>query len=215
MATPSMQSIPPTILSDGRCWRDMISRLERRYREMDRAYADVAGQYGFRCRGCEDNCCLTRFHHHTLLEVLYLAEGWRTLAPAVRQTMVNRAITVETEVADAARHGNPIQRMCPLNQDGRCRLYHYRPMICRLHGIPHELRRPGGEVMRQPGCDAFFEQCRNRGQTAYIPFDRTPHYRNMALLEKELRAKTEYTARIKLTIAQILTIFAEPPHEID
>ena len=65
----------------------LLNRMETLFGEMNRAYETVAGQYGFQCNGCADNCCLTRFYHHTLLEYLYLMEGLRTLESGVRQTI--------------------------------------------------------------------------------------------------------------------------------
>jgi Fe-S-cluster containining protein len=102
-----------------------------------------------------------------------------------------------------------------LNHNGWCLVYTHRPMICRLHGIPHELYRPDGEILKSPGCDAFFDQCRQRGKNDYIPFDRTPFYRQMAMLEKELRLETGYHEKIKLTIAQMLGTITDRRYEID
>ena len=193
-----------------RC-RPLLDRLERLFEEMDNAYASIAGQYGFQCTGCTDNCCLTRFYHHTLIEYLHLMEGLHTLE-AVAQEKINTRVQVVCEQMSAADcSGEPMRIMCPLNSGGRCRLYAYRPMICRLHGIPHELQSPGGSISRMPGCDAFFDQCRSGGKSDYICFDRTPLYRRMALLEKEMRQETGYTDPIKLTVAEMLATFKRKP----
>jgi len=186
-----------------RC-RPLLERLAALFEKMDSAYASIAGQYGFRCTGCTDNCCLTRFHHHTLIEYLYLLEGMETLEMEIQEAIHSQVYTVCEQMAAADRKGESLRLMCPLNQGGRCVLYPHRPMICRLHGIPHELQRPDGSVTRLPGCDAFFDQCRNGGKTDYIRFDRTPLYRRMALLEQEVRQATGYAAPIKLTIAEML-----------
>ncbi len=197
-----------------RC-RPLLDRLAVLFGQMDGAYDTIAARYGFHCRGCADNCCLTRFHHHTLLEYLYLHEGMRTL-PAADRRMVDDAVqTAIEQTAAADRRGIPVRVMCPLNRDGRCRIYAYRPMICRLHGIPYELRRPDGRVSRQPGCDAFFDQCRSGGKRDYLPFDRTPFYRQMALLEQSLRQTTGFGRKIKLTIAEMLATMPQDRHEID
>ena len=37
------------------------------FEQMDRAYDAAARNSGFVCNGCRDNCCLTRFYHHTLV----------------------------------------------------------------------------------------------------------------------------------------------------
>lgn len=210
-----MNQIPKSLFSARHDYRQLFKRLEALLGEMESAYEAVAEQYGFRCNGCEDNCCLTRFHHHTLLEVLYLANGVENLSPGDRLRLTAQAAGVEQRAVESVRCGMSIRLMCPLNQDGRCQLYEYRPMICRLHGIPHELKRPDGNVSQHPGCDAFFDQCRKGGKSEYIRFDRTPFYRAMAILEKELRQETGYTEKIKLTIAQMLIAIMESCHEID
>ncbi len=210
-----MNLMPAPLLTTRNRYRPLLNRLATLFGGMDRAYAAVADQYGFRCNGCVDNCCLTRFHHHTFLEYLYLVEGVRVLEPDLRRTVQKQALTVYNEMAEADRRGEALRIMCPLNRDGRCMAYNHRPMICRLHGIPHELRRPGGKVVKNPGCDAFLNQCRDSGTTVYIRFDRTPYYRQMAMLETEFRRKTGYADKIKLTIAQMLMSTINGTYEID
>ncbi len=211
----TMQLTPALFSTTRDRYLPLLNRLEALFGDMDRTYARVADQYGFRCRGCADNCCLTRFYHHTLLEYLYLIEGMRALETDIRQAVRKQALAVCAKMADADSRGETLRIMCPLNRDGRCLAYAFRPMICRLHGIPHELHRPGGNIVKNPGCDAFFDQCRDSGTALYIRFDRTPFYRQMAMLEKELRRKTEYADKIKLTIAQMLVTITEKTYEID
>jgi Fe-S-cluster containining protein len=206
---------PETLLSIRRRCRPLLKRLGTLFGEMHRGYAAVAGQYGFQCNGCADNCCMTRFYHHTLLECLYLLEGLQTLDSDVRHAICEKALTVTARMEAADRQGKALRIMCPLNQNDRCTLYPYRPMICRLHGIPHELQRTGGNPIMNPGCDAFFHQCRQRGQTNYIRFDRTPFYRQMASLEQQLRRETGYPDKIKFTIAQMLVSITDNAYEID
>ena len=210
-----MNLMPTPFIAPRHRYRPLLDRLATLFGEMDRAYSDVADRYGFQCKGCADNCCMTRFHHHTLLEYLYLLEGVRAFDPDLRRSLLKQARTVAARMDAADRRGEPLRIMCPLNQDGRCMAYDRRPMICRLHGIPHELHRPGGPVIKNPGCDAFFDQCRDSGATAYIRFDRTPFYRQMAMLEKELRQETGYTQKIKFTIARMLVTLTDRAYEID
>ena len=193
----------------------LLKRLASLFGQMDAAYTAVAGQYGFQCHGCADNCCRTRFYHHTLIEYLYLMEGMNALDADAAREIHLRARQVCKKMADADRQGKTFFMMCPLNRDEQCILYSHRPMICRLHGIPHELRRADGSVVKMPGCDAFFSQCRDRGKTDYIRFDRTPLYRQIAMLERELRLATGVDEPIKLSVAQMLAIPTGEPCEID
>jgi hypothetical protein len=74
-------------------------------------------------------------------------------------------------------------------------------MICRMHGIPHELRRPGQPLQRSPGCGEFNRRC---GGITYHPFDRTPLYAALAQLESEFQQALGVRRRFKHTIAEML-----------
>jgi hypothetical protein len=181
-----------------------LIRLERLYAAMDRSYKNTADHYGFACSGCEDNCCLTLFYHHTHVEILHLAKGFRSLGRQRQAAIAEKAEAVGSAVRTAAKNGPPLRQMCPLNIDHRCCLYAFRPMICRLHGIPSELRRPDGQTRRAPGCASFMERC---GQMAYIPFDRTPFYRDLAGIEQALRRELPGAGKIKMTVAEMILAF--------
>jgi len=168
---------------------------------MDQQYDEIADAYGFHCSGCLDNCCRTRFFHHTLIEFLYLRKGFAGLDEYIREDVRHRAAEVNDKVIQAEGSGRISRIMCPLNIKGLCVLYEYRPMICRLHGIPHEFRHPIKNKILGPGCHEFEAQC---NQKQYIPFDRTPFYRQMALLERRLREMTEMTDKFKSTVAQMI-----------
>lgn len=171
-----------------------LIRLEQLYASMDRSYKNAADHYGFACNGCEDNCCLTVFHHHTHVELFYLNKGFRALD---RQRQV--AIEAKAQAVCSA-----VRQMCPLNIDSRCSLYAFRPMICRLHGIPSELHRLDGQTTRAPGCASFMDRC---GQLAYVPFDRTPFYRDLADIERALRRDMPGAGKIKMTVAEMILAF--------
>jgi hypothetical protein len=181
-----------------------IERLKKVYAEMDRSYRNTADRYRFKCSGCEDSCCLTLFHHHTFVEFFYLAVGFRSLKRP-RQTLIRQKARA---VCGAAQTGAPnrlsARYMCPLNFGNRCCLYAYRPMICRLHGIPSQLHRPGDAPVRSPGCAEFEKRC---GQKAYIAFDRTGFYRDLARIEHDLRGQMPAAGKIKLTVAEMILAF--------
>ncbi len=156
---------------------------------MDEKYLEAASYYGFICKGCEDNCCRTHFYHHTFVEYLYLFEGFKTLSDE-EQLKINGNIDKP--------------EICPLNFNGLCRLYDFRPMICRLHGIPHELHKPGFNTMKSVGCDCFYKNC---GGKKYLQFDRTPFYFKVAEIEKELKQQSKINDKFKLTIAEMIKTF--------
>ena len=181
-----------------------LARLKKIYADMDRAYDRAADHYGFHCTGCTDNCCLTRFYHHTYLEYFFIREGYMALDPAERADAKARAADVCQKVAEAEKLGQPIRFMCPLNTDGLCRIYAYRPMICRLHGLAHELHPPGRDMVYGPGCEAFTVQTRGMD---YFAFDRTPFYMGMSRLEAELKSALGLTDKIRMTIAEMIGTF--------
>lgn len=190
-----------TVNLDDPCLTAFFDRLQSIFGAMDRQYAEAAKHYGFHCDGCEGNCCRTRFYHHTYLEYLYIQAGLNKLSRQRQGEIQSRATVVCRETAKADEKAMPVRLMCPLNSDGRCTLYTYRPMICRLHGISHELRKPGQNVVRGPGCGMFDLRCSDK---SYRKFDRTPFYFEMAKLERQLRQAVGLSGRIKMTIAEMI-----------
>lgn len=178
-----------------------LHELKRLFAAIDEAYSMIAAHYGFRCEGCDDNCCMTRFHHHTYLEYMLLAEGYRRLTESQQRDLMEKAEQVCRRLT-ASKADDPTPGvMCPLNRHGRCSLYDNRPMICRMHGVPHELHYPGGKILQGPGCAAFE---RIGGRRSHRPLDRTPFYRQMAQLEGDFRVQTGQSGKIKMTVAEMI-----------
>ena len=175
--------------------------VARLFAQMDTAYDRMAATAGFVCNGCEDNCCRTRFYHHTLVELLYLHSGLADLPHPLQRRIREQARSAARRMEMLELEGRPLQVMCPLNQQGRCILYGHRPMICRLHGIPNALRRPDGRILTGPGCDDYYRQC---GPAGGGQLDRTPLYAAMADLERRLRDRLGFGSKIKLTVAQMI-----------
>jgi len=166
---------------------------------MDAAWNKIAAQYQFNCMGCEDNCCQSLFFHHTHIERAYLRHGLNLLAPDKKQAILHRAKTYCDQTFGQNIEAKSLKLFCPVNENGRCLLYRYRPMICRLHGLPHELTRPGFTPVRGPGCPAG-----KFDGKPYIKFDRTPFYQQMAKIEMAFQRTVHKTGKIKQTVAQIL-----------
>jgi Fe-S-cluster containining protein len=171
--------------------------------QMDDAYDQVATANGFVCNGCKESCCETRFYHHTYLEYYLLREGMKNLSESHQKKICRTA----AEVCRRAEKNNASYRiMCPLNLKGMCRLYDFRPMICRMHGIAHEFKRPDGIRHTGVGCRLFEKTCTN---SPPVFLDRTPFYRQMAELEKKLRSALGLQTKIKMTIAQMILSLSE------
>jgi len=196
-----MQILNPSIQQQAKIYRPYLKQLATFFETMDLEYKLAAEAYGFECKGCRDNCCLTRFYHHTLLEYLYLMMGYRDLEKKRRSEIRLRAREICAETEMTGQENSPGLRMCPLNFDARCILYDHRPMICRLHGIPHQLDHPAKGIRYGPGCEEFTHLC---GKKEYVPLNRTPFYFGIAELEKGLRQEMNATQKIKLTIAQMI-----------
>ncbi len=178
-----------------------LDALARIYSAMDADYEKAASAHGFVCQGCGDNCCRTRFYHHTLVEYFYLRKGLRALPDAERSRIETQAAQAVARMKTVGDEPPSEATMCPLNALGRCQLYAYRPMICRLHGIPHQLRRPDGRHQVGPGCGDFDRQC---GAACAPILDRTTLYAALAELERELRQRLGFTDKLRMTIAQML-----------
>jgi len=147
-----------------------LDRLSSIYTDMDQLYSEAAAHYGFDCKACTDICCQTRFYHHTYLEYLHVQAGVLVLGSDQQAEIKAAALSVIRQSAALDKTGKPVRLMCPLNVDKLCILYPYRPMICRLHGIPHELQKGADNRAFGPGCKTFDSLCSHK---RYIPI--RPH----------------------------------------
>ena len=199
---PPMRLPPESLNSDT---VEFFKKLADLYAEMDACYDRTARAYGFECNGCADNCCQTRFYHHTHIERAYFLSGFFHIAAERREALRQRA----RDVVSAWENGGAgaERMMCPVNESGWCLLYAHRPMICRLHGLAHELQVPGRAKTFGPGCGEFDRLCREQ---AYVPFDRTPFYTQMAALEQAFKATAGLFSRLRQTVAEMI-VDAENP----
>jgi Fe-S-cluster containining protein len=104
--------------------------------------------------GCS-GCCRGLFDI-TLLDACYLASGFEQLEPLQRERVLAKCLTRLTELQTLwpelahpyllnHRPDDEWEELMPdedetpcvlLSDEGKCLLYRYRPMTCRLHGIP-------------------------------------------------------------------------------
>ncbi len=193
----------PSIVSS-----QFAAKIADLYSRMEKAYDLVARQLDFTCDGCPDNCCDSYFLHHTYVEWAYLWVGLMEFAPERRKSIENRAAEyVAASERALARNERP-QRMCPLNEEGRCGLYLHRLMICRMHGVPSSLTFPNGQNKKFPGCFRCQEIVGDRQAVPMV--ERAPLFRELVALEQELLgAQQGQLPKVNKTIAEM--ILAGPP----
>jgi len=163
---------------------ELIPRLRELYLEIDATYASTGEQVGFSCEGCDGvKCCTVDVSLHTFVEMLFLRQGFNSLDTGRQLEVLGRC-----RAMIKAREDDPLgvyrNAVCALNFDGLCSLYEYRPMICRLAGIPHFIARPDGKIIESGGCSRYCLEI--LAVHPGVKIDRSPFYRGMAELEIEV-----------------------------
>jgi len=182
---------------------DFIQEIENLYIFMDKEYEKVSLLYNFTCIGCENNCCQTLFYHYTNIEKLYIIHGFKLLTNDQQTKILDVSYKYSDLITKSEKWENRPKNMCPLNEADKCILYKYRPMICRLHGIPHELRKGRNPPVFSPGCNFFHENVLS-SENKYYPFDRTQIYIKMSQLENMFKLKNKIHNKIKMTVADMI-----------
>ncbi len=164
---------------------ELIPRLEELYYQMDDAYRGIADEIGFSCRGCDGvKCCTVDVTLHTFVEMFYLRRGFNSLDTSRQLEILGRSREIvkakdEDPLGDSYRNA-----VCALNFEGMCSLYEHRPMICRLAGIPHFMKRPDGKSLESVGCTTYTHDILPKYPK--IMLDRTEFYHRMARIEIEV-----------------------------
>ncbi len=181
----------------------LFQDLSLLYARMEASYNLTALQLGLSCEGCPDNCCNSFFQHHTYIEWAYLWEGVNACSHEKRQEILEKAGEYVGQSRILLARGKRPRIMCPLNDDGLCRLYGHRLMICRMHGVPNSFVRPDEETMRFPGCVICQKLYADKEDVPML--DRTLFYKDLAALEMSfLKLKGTAMPRVKLTLAEML-----------
>ncbi len=181
-----------------------IPRIKMLYERIDSAYAAAAEAIDLTCEGCDGvMCCTVDLTVHTFVEMTYLRQGFDALDPLLQSKILAKSRRMVSAKQQAPNGDDYRKAVCALNFDGACILYEYRPMICRLAGIPHFFTKPNGSKLESGGCKRFAES--NSGKVSGAILDRTEFYRQMAAMEIEaVMARGERTK--KLTVAEILVL---------
>ena len=107
---------------------------------------------------CQSGCsgCCRGFFDITLLDAALVSHGYQQLAPAQREIVRSKAVLRLAELQQRWPHfSSPFilnglpdsewvempegdETPCPfLDDEGLCLIYEFRPMTCRLHGLPN------------------------------------------------------------------------------
>lgn len=144
-------------------------------RKVDRWFAACTGRHpsAISCRtGCSECCCA--LFDITLLDAWYLKHGFDRLDAATKADVLVQAqerllslqrfwpdfdapylLNYRPEEEWKILMPDDDETPCPLlGADGRCLVYDYRPMTCRLHGLP--LVDISGEVLHDEWCTLNF-----------------------------------------------------------
>ncbi|NLZ17623.1 MAG: hypothetical protein GX087_07820 [Desulfobulbaceae bacterium] len=195
---------------------ELVVEMEAIYTAMAAGYDTVAEAIGLTCDQCPDNCCDSWFLHYTYSEWAYLWLGLAQLDPARLETICQRASEYVHLSQQALAADTRPQTMCPLNEAGRCQLYHHRLMICRSHGVPATLTSPNGRRQRFPGCF----RCQEMVHARYSPPELAPAMERTALLRRLVQVEQQLLGagraqypKIRLSIAEM--IVQGPPQRHD
>jgi hypothetical protein len=182
---------------------ELLPRLVELYQRIDRTYAAVSQEIALFCDGCDGvRCCTVDLTVHTSVEMLYLRRGLNALDHSLRDRVLEMARAI-VKAKDADPFGPDYRdSVCALNREGKCLLYEFRPMICRLAGVPHWFIRLDGQRIESGGCSRLEALPRSPGTGKGI--DRTPFYWDLAELEGEI-ARVRGTRTKPQTVSEILT----------
>jgi len=163
----------------------LIPRLKELYRDIDASYVAAASSVAFTCAECDGmKCCTVDVTLHTFAEMLYLRRGFDTLDTSGQLAVLGRCRSIIKAKEDDPFGEVYRNSVCALNFDGLCSLYQFRPMICRLAGIPHFIVRPDTTVIESGGCLRYESEI--LPTLPNVKIDRSGFYRSMAEIELEV-----------------------------
>jgi len=174
---------------------DPIERLTALAQQADAEFAVLQQRHAaqMQCRaGCSD-CCRARLSI-TRVEEAFLRRGLTTLTDERR-----------AELASRTREEN--REMCPaLDDDGRCGIYAFRPLICRSYGVPLRHRR-AVPLVNPPivdSCDLNFSDTRLQLLSPVDTFDQTALLEALETIDRDHCIAHGLPRRQRIPIAQIL-----------
>jgi Fe-S-cluster containining protein len=179
-------------------YRELLARADAWFDRAAAAHGDEV-----RCALACTLCCHGLFDV-SLLDAALLEEGMRQAPPETREELGRCAALALESVREAAPEwdepwavdalgderfdeiceGLALLRCPALAEDGSCRLYEHRPLICRLHGIP--MYDPGARAWLGGECELNFPPDGRRAEPS-LWFDNRCFERDEQHLAEELR----------------------------
>lgn len=200
---------------------DIFQAYEQLAEQADRAFREMQQRYET-CVKCGEQCsdCCHAVFGLFLVESLYLNRRFNDLDEESRRVILARADQADRDLVRVQKRleqlGDDPQKLsaalsrerirCPLlNDEQKCSLYPYRPVTCRVYGIPNLM---GGKI--QACWKAGFEKGK-----AYPAFDLDSAYQELyrlsqAILERAGRAGSDRASLLVSVSKSIKT----PPEEI-
>jgi hypothetical protein len=133
--------------------KNSFDPLASLYQSMDMVWGKAADHYNFKYNSCDDNCCKSLFYHHTSIEKSYILKGFQSFDQQIKDNIIQKSKAYYQKIFSNNGSIENAKIMYLLNKKGHCLIYGHRPMICRLHGLPHELIRPGIIPLKGPRYD--------------------------------------------------------------
>jgi protein tyrosine phosphatase (PTP) superfamily phosphohydrolase (DUF442 family) len=129
----------------------LVQKIDEDVKEAGKTLGDI-----LKCGLETDECCFQYFDLQ-LIEVIYLNNKMnKALKSDVRSEVIHEAVEVSKKIRGIRRllgeKGDDPDNadntfietyakekiLCPLNRDSKCLLYEYRPIRCRLYGVPNK-----------------------------------------------------------------------------
>ena len=175
--------------------RSPLERYASLLERVDREFAEIQtrNQGRMQCRsGCSD-CCRAR------LSVAHVEEAFMSRRLASLPDELRR------DLAEAAE--TPGREMCPaLDDEGRCRIYEHRPLICRSFGVPLRHRRPLALI--QPPvidvCDKNFVGESLKVVSEVDVIDQTDLVQELTEIDRDYCKQKKLSDVVRIPIAAIL-----------
>lgn len=182
--------------------KESLVQLAELTSAVDEEFAGIQARQGARMQcaaGCSD-CCRARLSI-TRVEESLLRRGLARLPESERQELAHRAT-------------DPKREMCPaLDDDGRCQLYAWRPLICRSFGVA--LRHRAEVILVNPPvldvCDLNFVGVRLPSLPAEDVLEQTELDGKLAAIDDTYCERNDYPQGERVGIAQILASCSRRP----